>query len=328
ILCLGMLHPKMIFLVNDWVYNSPVFGSAAKLVGAYPVSGGIENGEDYLREKVAQGFSLIAFPEGTRSTTNKIKRFHKGAFYLAEQFDMDILPVLIHGNSEVLPKGSFVIRDGSITLKILPRIKPEDTSLGEDYTKQGKGVGAYFRSEFRRLRDEIEVETYWHKTILEHYRFKGENLYKVVRKDLKTKASSYRSVLNIIGQKDTIIHISEDYGQLDLLLALDAIDRKIYSYLKEPNARVILQNSFLTHQYSKITVLDTQTSALSQPGNTLILTTKEIDVQEIAKNLKSKITTLILLKSGLEVDLQQVLSYNFSIHIQNDNFIVLIKRKS
>ena len=104
---IGMLSPKIIFLVNDWVYHSPIFGNAAKLVGAYPVSGGLENGEEFLRKKVAQGFSLMAFPEGTRSETNKIRRFHKGAFYLAEQLQLDILPVLIHGNSEVLPKGKF-----------------------------------------------------------------------------------------------------------------------------------------------------------------------------------------------------------------------------
>lgn len=325
ILCMGMLKPKTIFLVNDWVYNSPVFGNAAKLVGAYPVSGGIENGEEYLKEKVDQGFSLIAFPEGTRSTSNKINRFYKGAFYLAEQFNLDILPILIHGNSEVLPKGSFVIRDGSITLEVLPRITPEDTTHGENYTKQGKGVGAYFRSEFRRLRDEIENETYWHKTILEHYRYKGETIYKAVRKDLQKNASVYKSILRAIGEKENVVHISDDYGQLDLLLALDSIDRKIDTFLTDPNAKAILKNSFLTHQYSKITVLDTQTDTLSKAANALLLNTN-IDSKKLAKNLKSEITTLILFKSGLEINLQEVLNLNFSVHVQNDNFIILIRK--
>ena len=78
----------------------------------------------------------MAFPEGTRSLSNKIKRFHKGAFYLANEFNLDILPVLIHGNSEVNPKGSFIIKDGSITVEILPRIKAEDNSFGENHTQQ------------------------------------------------------------------------------------------------------------------------------------------------------------------------------------------------
>ena len=117
ILAMGMLHPKLIYLVKDHVYNSPTVGSAAKLHGAFPVSGGLENGEAFLEEKVAQGFSIVAFPEGARSTTNKIHRFHKGAFYLSEKLGLDILPVMIHGGSEVSPKGSFIIRDGSFTSK-------------------------------------------------------------------------------------------------------------------------------------------------------------------------------------------------------------------
>ncbi len=328
ILCLGMLKPKTIFLVNDWVYNSPIFGSAAKLAGAYPVSGGIENGEEYLREKVAQGFSLVAFPEGTRSTSNKINRFHKGAFYLAEQYGLDILPVLIHGNSEVLPKGSFVIRDGRITLEILPRITPDSTILGENYTQRGKGVGTYFRKEFRRLRNDIETETYWHKTILEHYRYKGDATYKRVKEDLKKNASLYKSILNVLDEKESIAHISEDNGQLDLLIALDSIDRKIYTYLEDSYARAILKNNFLTQQYSKISVVDDETAIFSKGAKTLILSTKNIPVMELKSYISNEITTLILLKSGLEVDLPQVLTLNFSSTIQNDNFIILIKQHS
>ena len=91
ILAMGMLHPKLIYLVKDHVYNSKTIGSAAKLHGAYPVSGGIENGEAFLKHKVDQGFSIIAFPEGARSTSNKVNRFHKGAFYLAEKIGIRYL---------------------------------------------------------------------------------------------------------------------------------------------------------------------------------------------------------------------------------------------
>ena len=42
ILAMGMLTPKMIFLVNDWVYRSPVFGKAVQRAGFYPVSQGLD----------------------------------------------------------------------------------------------------------------------------------------------------------------------------------------------------------------------------------------------------------------------------------------------
>ncbi len=326
ILSIGMLHPKIIFLVNDWVYNSPVFGSAAKLAGAYPVSGGIENGEESLREKVAQGFSLIAFPEGTRSTSNKIKRFHKGAFYLAEKFNLDILPVLIHGNSEVLPKGSFIIRDGSITIEILPRIKQGDKRFGETYSKQAKAIGSYFRKEFRRLRDDIETESYWHNTILEHYRYKGEKVYSSVKKDIQVHQNTYKRILEVVGKKDNILHLSNKHGQLDLLLALDSIDRKINVFLEDQDARKLLKNNFLTHQYSKISVFDSVEEILQQPANILLLDPDVFDIGlDIGKEKIPPLESVILLKGVKNAPIKNLQDMGFVISEQSNNFMILRK---
>ncbi|MFX0555724.1 1-acyl-sn-glycerol-3-phosphate acyltransferase [Maribacter sp. CXY002] len=327
ILCIGMLHPKIIFLVNDWVYNSPIFGSAAKLAGAYPVSGGIENGEAYLKEKVNQGFSLIAFPEGTRSKTNKINRFHKGAFYLAERFKLDILPVLIHGNSEVLPKGSFVIRDGCITVKILERIPYGVNDYG-NYTKQGKLIGAFFRKEFRQLRDHVEPNTYWHKTVLEHYRFKGTDSYKKVKEDLKNNSNAYSDILKLVDKKQGIIHLSNDDGQLDLLLALDSIDRVIHTYLNKPYSRMVLKNNFLTHRYSKVKIYESQQEALAKNASTLLIDTDLIDSKSAHNSIKADIHTVILLKSGQNLNFKELLPSDFQVGNQNDTFIVLNKKNT
>jgi 1-acyl-sn-glycerol-3-phosphate acyltransferase len=147
-----MMHPKLIFLVNDWVYNSPIFGKAVQLAGFYPVSGGIEKGVSHLKKKVDEGYSLMAFPEGTRSKTNYIRRFHKGAFYLAEELKLDIIPILIHGNSEVLPKGSFAIKDGKITVEVLKRIPYNSEAYGTSYKEKSKLISQYFKSEFNFIK--------------------------------------------------------------------------------------------------------------------------------------------------------------------------------
>src|SRR5690606_33784867 len=221
ILAVGMLYPKLIYLVMDWVYRSPIFGNGVQLAGCYPVSGGIEKGLDHLRKKVDQGYSLMAFPEGTRSRTNKIRRFHKGAFYLVEQFNMDIIPILIHGNSEVLPKGCSVIRDGSITVKILDRIAPGSPHFGITSRKHSKNIAAYFKKEFRILRNEIEGSGYFHPSVLEDYRYKGDSLYRTVKEALKKYGDMYGQISKHIGTTDTIIHLSNDLGQLDFLLSLN-----------------------------------------------------------------------------------------------------------
>ena len=76
--------------------------------------------------QVLNGYSVIIFPEGSRSEDGKIRRFHKGAFYLAEKLDLDILPIMIHGTDYTLSKQDKLLKDGQLTVKILPRIKPGD----------------------------------------------------------------------------------------------------------------------------------------------------------------------------------------------------------
>ena len=327
ILVMGMLHPKLIYLVKDHVYNSPILGSAAKLHGAYPVSGGVDNGEEFLKHKVGQGFSIIAFPEGARSKNNKINRFHKGAFYLAEKLELDILPVMIHGGSEVSPKNSFIIRDGDFTVKFLPRIKANDLSYGKTYSERPKQIGQYFRTEFRKFRMEIESKSYWDQMLLENYRHKGDDFYKTVKADLKANASTYRTILESIGEKDKIIHLSKDYGQLDLLLALDSIDRKIYSFIENTEARAILKNNYLTHQYSKISVVDSVNEAFIHQANVLILNLDAFDLGQIEENLRDEITTLIPLKSGNIDTLKNILAKSFAMDAKESD-VTILKRSN
>jgi 1-acyl-sn-glycerol-3-phosphate acyltransferase len=328
ILAVGMLYPKIIYLVSDWVYKSPIFGKAVQLAGFYPVSEGIDNGLEHLRNKVAQGYSLMAFPEGTRSRTNKIRRFHKGAFYLAEKFNMDIVPVLIHGNSEVLPKGSFVIKDGSITVKILDRIFPKDIGYGINYRERNKGIAAHFRSEFQNLRNEVEGDTYFMRTILEDYRYKGDSIYRAVKKDLRNNSKIYALISKRIGTSDSIIHLSKEYGQLDFLLSLNAVDRKIYAYLADEEIRPIVKNSFIAQQIAKLTLTASIEEAMEQPADILIIDLEIQDLESLVPKIKNNIRLLILVKDGAKLLERIILSINFKNVFENDNLIILEKTKA
>lgn len=283
ILAIGMLSPKIIFIVNDWVYNSPIFGRAVRMAGFYPASNGIENGVLHLQEKIKQGYSLMIFPEGTRSQTNKIKRFHKGAFYLAEQFHLDIVPVLIHGNSEVNPKGSFIIKDGSITVKILNRITPNDTGFGENYTQRTKQIGAYFKKEFDSLRQEMEPANYFHDVIIENYRYKGDTIHQYVKKDLKIHKDLYKTITELIGKNDTILHVTKDPGHLNLLLALNSNNRKILTYLNQNEHAQILENCFINQRYQNIQIAKTIDEALLIKTDVIIVNLEDLS----SKHLKT-----------------------------------------
>lgn len=327
ILAIGMLHPKLIFLVNDWVYNSPIFGKAVRMAGFYPVSSGIESGVSHLQTKIDQGYSLIAFPEGTRSNTNKIKRFHKGAFYLAEQFQLDIVPVLIHGNSEVNPKGSFIIKDGSITLKILDRIKADDKRFGESYSQRAKQIGAYFRTEFEKSRNELEDDTYFHKVLLEDYRYKGDELYQTVKNDLKIHAKTYKKIIDVVGKRDCVLHLSLDAGQLDFLLALDSSNRKIMSYIDDNEQSAIVANSFITHRHGNIQILPTFEDSLTQNPDTIIVNLASFHPNDLKNSGNTDIDLLILLKDGKPLQSKVMEILNFEVDYEDEAMCILKSKK-
>jgi 1-acyl-sn-glycerol-3-phosphate acyltransferase len=61
--------------------------------------------------------TIIMFPEGTRSATGELLRFKKGAFVLGIQTGTEIVPAAIVGSRDIMPKGSLLIRPGTITVR-------------------------------------------------------------------------------------------------------------------------------------------------------------------------------------------------------------------
>ena len=213
----------------------------------------------------------MAFPEGTRSKTNYIRRFHKGAFYLAEELKLDIIPILIHGNSEVLPKGSFAIKDGKITVEVLNRIPYNSEAYGTSYKEKSKLISQYFKSEFNNLRNRIETETYFKDRILKEYKYKGHKLFENVKLDLEKNKTTYFHVINFLDKKDTIAHLGNHNGQLDILMALHAANRKIYSAIKNTEDLDRLNNSYTSHSDYKLNFYNRIEDVLSTPASVLIL---------------------------------------------------------
>ena len=118
------LTPKMIVLTNDWVWRTPLYGYFIRMAEFYPVSMGFDNLLPRLRDLVSRGYSIAVYPEGTRSVTGRVGRFHKGAFELAGALDLDIVPMTQFGADMVLPKGGKYMRSGRICMEIWQRYTP------------------------------------------------------------------------------------------------------------------------------------------------------------------------------------------------------------
>jgi 1-acyl-sn-glycerol-3-phosphate acyltransferase len=322
ILAVGMLSPKIIFLVSDWVYNSPIFGVGVRLAGFYPVSNGIDNGVEHLREKVNQGFSLMVFPEGTRSLDNSIKRFHKGAFYLAEQLHLDIIPVVIHGYSEVLPKGDFIINGGKTTVEILERIAVNNPNFGIDYSERTKKMAVFFKEYYKKMRLDLEGPNYFKKMVMNSFAYKEAEVIQAVKIDFDQHLELYYKLNSVISPKAKMLHLANDYGQLDVLVSLQESQRKIDSFIADDQKRAVAKTNYIL-QKRIIHYLENIQEFETNKYDVVLISDKNCEIRTEICQLTN---TIILVNSSNLKD--TLLELDFEIYMESKNLFVLKKKNS
>lgn len=229
ILVLLSLNPKFVMVTNNWVWKSPFFGRIVRYADCFNTGEGYEQLVEILRKKVNEGYSVVLFPEGSRSADCKLRRFHKGAFYLAEQLQLDIVPILLYGNGMVVSKTQpFYVKTGTIALEILPRIKYNDPLWGTAYQERQKKIAAYFSAEYERLCREFTTpdNPYYYSKLIKNYIYKGPVEEWYVRVKVKME-KNYRFFNSLIPRKAVVTDIGCGFGMLDYMLLMLSEEREI-----------------------------------------------------------------------------------------------------
>lgn len=118
------------------VFRTPFFGQFLVLHGDICINRGrasaaLEQMVRDGREWLSRGASVAVFPEGTRSRDGEIHRFKAGAFTLAKEAGVEILPVVLDGTRTLIgPRAMFNWRN-RITVKVLPPVAAEQVALSE-----------------------------------------------------------------------------------------------------------------------------------------------------------------------------------------------------
>jgi uncharacterized protein len=226
LLLLLMLNPKIIVLTTKWVWNNPIYALVIRYLDYYPVTGGYEELIGKLKAKVDEGYSILVFPEGSRSPDSSIRRFHKGAFLTAEKLGLDLIPVFLHGVGDCMNKGENHLRGGSITIMIYPRIKAKDKAYGEDYHERTKSVLTFYRNEYARIKEELETPDYFRKKVIRNYIYKGPFLEWYTRIKLSLE-DNYTLINSHVPHEARVVDIGCGYGYLAYLLGFVSRRRKI-----------------------------------------------------------------------------------------------------
>ena len=227
LLCTMMLHPKVVLLTTDWVWKNPMYGLIIRYAEFYPVSDGYDKNVERLKSLVERGYSVVVYPEGTRSVTGEILRFHKGAFQLAQALNVDILSVFVHGANHVMPKKDFVLREGQIHVEIGQRMAADEIKTMEARTLT-KQYHRYYIEHFEELRRERENTEYVLPFVRYKYVYKGMEAERECRRNLK-KIKAQAAKIDALNS-DGILVKHSGLGELAWTIALVHRDSQIYAF--------------------------------------------------------------------------------------------------
>lgn len=116
------------WLAKYELFQIPILGYCMHKLGYIPVKRGDKNTHRDVfissRKWINRGFSVLFFPEGTRSTDGTVKKFKIGAFKLALETNVPILPIVLSGTGKMLKKGSLEPKSAQLLIKVLPPVNP------------------------------------------------------------------------------------------------------------------------------------------------------------------------------------------------------------
>jgi len=220
------LHPKIIILTNEWVWNSPLWGPIARMASFFNADRGIDSILDQLKEKVNEGYSILVFPEGHRNIANRVHRFHRGAFYLAQKLQIDILPIVVFGSGEFLGKGEFWGRPSGFRMKILKRVGVDEPEMGTGYSERSKSFRRLFSCEYLTFMAQEGTGRYYRKRLVLNYIFKGPVLEWYLR--VKMRIEKYYQPYNeLVPREGEILDLGCGYGFMSYMLSFTSPSRKI-----------------------------------------------------------------------------------------------------
>jgi 1-acyl-sn-glycerol-3-phosphate acyltransferase len=244
ILQVTALNPRLVLLTNQWVWRSPIFGKVVQMAEYYPVSNGAAESIEPLRSLVERGYSIVVFPEGTRAYDDRIARFHKGAFHIAEALKLDVVPLLLHGVHYTMQKGDWLLKDGTCTTYYHPRIAPDDAQWGNGYSERAKQVCRFMRQELSHIKEQVETPAYFKEQLICSYLYKGPVLEWYCRIKIRQEGY-YEQFHKLLPRKGLFYDLGCGYGFMTYMLHWAAPDRVFTGIDYDEEKTETAQHNFL-----------------------------------------------------------------------------------
>lgn len=126
-------HRTIVAAAADYFYKVQAVGALTSLaLGTVPFERheGSRESLEKLKEGIHRGWSVLIFPEGSRSNTGRLGHFKRGAAYLCVDAKCAAVPVYLEGAYDIMPKGASFPRPGRVLARFGPPVGPRP---GDDY---------------------------------------------------------------------------------------------------------------------------------------------------------------------------------------------------
>ncbi len=300
------LHPKIVMVVNQWVFKSPLFGPAIRFADFVPAFKSMDDNLERVQDLIDRGYSIAIFPEGRRSPDARLRRFHKGAFYLSEKLGLDIIPILLHGFGYTMPKYDYNLKDSFLSTKVLPRISPDDPRFGKDYSQRTKKISRYFKDEYAKFAEQCEALDYQYYPLLYNYKYKGPVLEWYFRIKWRYEKLHYEQFYRLIGkQRKRIYDLGCGYGFLSYYLKQRYEGFEITGIDYDCDKVAVAQNGYLKSDGIEFVCADIVSVTPGSADAVILADTlhylPEIEQQQVLDNCHNGLNAggLLLIRDGL-----------------------------
>lgn len=135
ILLISHLRWEMKWLSKAELFRLPLLGWLMRMAGDIPVRRGERRSAvealQQCRDRLAKRVSVMIFPEGTRSPTGEMLPFKDGAFRLAVQEGLPILPLVVSGTREALQKHAWIMNPATAVVRVLEPIETTGLAVAD-----------------------------------------------------------------------------------------------------------------------------------------------------------------------------------------------------
>ncbi len=145
----AMVPWEMKWLSKKSIFDIPLLGWMMRVAGDVEVDRGNKESARHamaeMRERLDRKLSVLIFPQGTRSPDGTVGAFREGAFRLAIEAGVDVVPLAVTGTAESLPKGSIAFRKTSASVTVLPPVSTKGLAV-----KDARRLAEQVREEIAR----------------------------------------------------------------------------------------------------------------------------------------------------------------------------------